>query len=171
MLPERIQLFIWFSPPFKIISFKTPQVYYWLKAQKGDFAVAEYPLDVNGPNEMYKFYQTRHQKRIINGTIPGTYPNQVSRSIARLSSQDTAGVLRHLGVKYALVHKDDYLRTDLVEDREDLSKIGENRGLKLVGSFPPESCAEDDPRCTGHISAVDVYEVIAQPLKPEVKAR
>lgn len=31
----------------------------------------------DSPNEMYKFYQTEHEKKIINGTIPGTYANKV----------------------------------------------------------------------------------------------
>ncbi|MFA5089674.1 MAG: hypothetical protein WC510_01415 [Candidatus Omnitrophota bacterium] len=157
----------WNYPPFKIIPFKAPQVYYWLKAQEGDFTIAEYPLDVKGPNEIYKSYQTKHEKRIINGTIPGTYPNKVSRSILRLSSEYAAGVLKYLGVKYVLVHKDDYLRTGLLEDEQEPALIAKNKGLRLVKSFPPESCAEGDIRCTDGVSAVDVYEVLAKPEKKE----
>ncbi len=161
----------WNYPPFKIVEFKVPQVYYWLKTEPGDFAIAEYPLDVNGPNEFYKFYQTKHEKKIINGTVPGTYSNKVSMSIIKLSSEHTAGVLKQLGVRYVLVHKDDYLGTELAQDKEEMSGIAKNKGLKLLRSFPAESCAPGDARCTSGISAVDVYEVVAQPVKFEVQEK
>lgn len=37
-----------------------------------------------------------------------------------------------------LVHKDDYLKTDLIEDKHDMERIPQNPGLKLVKSFTPE---------------------------------
>ena len=46
----------WNWPPYKVIDVsKVPPVYYWLKEQPGDFVIAEYPLDADSPNEMYKF--------------------------------------------------------------------------------------------------------------------
>ncbi|MBM3245319.1 MAG: YfhO family protein, partial [Candidatus Omnitrophica bacterium] len=80
------------------------KVYDWLRSQEGDFAIAEYPLDIDGPNETYKFYQTKHQKKIINGTLPGTYAHTVSKSLVRLSNRETLQNLRWMGVKFILVH-------------------------------------------------------------------
>ena len=42
-------------PPFKVIDLtKHPKVYDWFKSQKGDFAIAEYPLDADSPSDYYK---------------------------------------------------------------------------------------------------------------------
>ena len=43
---------------------------------------------------MYKFYQTKHEKKIINGTIPGIYANKVAKTITKLSDPHTAGILK-----------------------------------------------------------------------------
>lgn len=150
----------WNYPPFKVIDVsKVPAVYYWLKEQPGDFVIAEYPLDIIGPNEMYKFYQTAHEKKIINGTIPGSYAHKVAQKITKLSSPETARILKWMGVKYALVHRDGYLGTDLVEDREELEKIPQNKGLKFVRSFPVQECPDEDIMCVQKTGPIDVYEV------------
>ncbi|MEI6631164.1 MAG: hypothetical protein WCL25_00940 [bacterium] len=159
----------WNYPPFKIIELKAPQAYSWLRNQAGDFAIAEYPIDINGPNELYKFYQTRHEKRIINGTIPGTYANAIAMKIARLSEADTAGNLSWLGVKYVLVHREGYLNTELAEDAEELSKIPNNTMLKLVKSFSPEQGLKDGSFFTQAQGQIDIYEVRAAPLEPKIK--
>jgi hypothetical protein len=150
----------WNWPPFKVIDVsKLPAVYYWLKGQPGDIVVAEYPLDADSPNEMYKFYQTEHEKKIINGAIPGTYANQVSQTIKKLSEPKTAGRLRGMGVRYVLVHRDGYLDTELIEEKEELDRIPRNPGLKLVKSFPGEECPKRDMLCVQKTGQIDVYEV------------
>jgi len=162
----------WNYPPLKVIDVsKVPAVYYWLREKPGDFVIAEYPQDIDGPNEMYKFYQTTHQKRIINGTIPGTYANKVAQSITKLSDANTAGVLKWMGVKYALVHRDGYLQTDLIADREELNKIPQNKRLKFMRSFPEQVCPQKDIACVQKSGAVDIYEVAARPIEPEVEER
>ncbi|MFC1674337.1 hypothetical protein ACFL1K_00360 [Candidatus Omnitrophota bacterium] len=158
----------WNWPPFKVIDVsKVPAVYYWLREQPEDFVIAEYPLDINGVNEMFKFYQTKHEKKIINGTIPGTYANKVAQTITKLSYPNTAGVLKWMGVKYVIVHKEDYLTTGLIDDREELGKIPKNAGLKLAKSFTSQECPQKDIMCVRKTGPIDVYEVVAASKNPE----
>ncbi|MFH0913485.1 MAG: hypothetical protein V1884_04310, partial [Candidatus Omnitrophota bacterium] len=160
----------WNYPPFKVINVsRVPQVYYWLKSQPQDFAIAEYPLDIAGPNEIYKFYQTKHEKKIINATTPGTYAHKVARSIIKLSDSNTANVLKWMGVKYVLVHNEDYLSTGLVEDYEELNKIPQNPGLNFIKNFPSQECPKKDIMCVQKTGPIDVYEIIALPIKPKVE--
>ncbi len=159
----------WNYPPFKVIDLsKVPQVYYWLKEQPGNPVIAEYPMDIIGPNEMYKFYQTKHEKKIINGTIPGTYANKVAQTITKLSDPHTPGILKWMGVKYVLVHKKDYLNTELVEDVEELNKIPDNPGFKFIKSFPVQECPQKDIMCVQKTGSIDVYEIITHPKEPKV---
>ncbi len=159
----------WSWPPFKVIDVSNfPAVYSWLKEQPRDIIIAEYPLDSGSPNEMYKLYQIKHEKRMINGTIPGSKAHKFAQQITKLSSAYTAGVLKWMGVKYVLVHKDGYLRTDLVEDIRELSLIPANKGLKLVGSFAAQECPRRDIMCIQATDEIDIYEVVALPVKPEM---
>lgn len=160
----------WNWPPYKVIDLSNvPAVYYWLKEQPKDIVIAEYPLDYDSPNELYKFFQTVHEKKIVNGTIPGTYANKVAQEIRRLSAPKTASILKWMGVKYVVVHKDDYLKTDLIEDREDMEMIPQCPGLRFVKIFPPEECPQRDIMCVRKTGQIDVYEVAANPIEPKVK--
>lgn len=152
----------WNWPPFKVIDVsKAPQAYYWLKEEKGDFAIAEYPLDITGANETFLFYQTIHAKKIINGTEAGTVGRQVAQTIADLSSLRTAEILKRLGVRYVLVHKADYLNNEEVTMGLQLEGIVSNPGLKRVKNFPAEHCTSTLP-CTRESGPVDVYEVVGR---------
>jgi hypothetical protein len=158
----------WNYPPFKVINVsKVPGVYYWLKGQPEDLVIAEYPLDITGPSEMYKFYQTKHEKKMINATVPGTYAHRISETITKLSNPHTAGVLKWMGVKYVLVHKQDYINTELVEDYEELNKILQNAGLKFIKTFPKQECPEKNIMCVQKTGPIDVYEVVAIPQEPD----
>ncbi len=130
-----------------------PQVYHWLKEQPGDFVVAEYPLDIEGPNETYKFYQTKHNKKIINGCLPGTYAHNVAQTLIKLSSFKTNENLSWMGVKYVLVRIDGYRDTGLTEDVDELVKIRQSRGLNFVRNF----------------ENIEVYEVVAPAVQPIIK--
>ena len=153
----------WNYPPLKVINVgRFPQVYYWLKEHPGYIIIAEYPLDAGSPNELYKFYQTLHEKKIINGSTPYSYANKVAKKIIKLSSQNTAGILKRIGVKYALVHREGYLETDLIEDREELDKIPKNKGLKFIRSFPAQECPDEGIMCVQKSGPIDVYEVIGE---------
>lgn len=158
----------WNWPAYKLINVSSgPAVYSWFRSLPEDFTIAEYPLDEDGVNEMYKFYQTMHEKKIINGTTPGTNENKITKAIVKLSKPKTAGILKWMGVKYVLVHKEDYLGSELMEDREELNSIPLSNGLRFVKSFPPEDCPSKDIMCVRRIGQIDVYEVIASVLRPE----
>ncbi len=160
----------WNWPPYKVIDVsKVPAVYYWLKEQPGNVVIAEYPLDANSPNEMYKFYQTKHEKKIINGAIPGTHANKIAQTVVKLSDPKTAGVLKWMGVKYVLVHKEDYLKTGLIEQIEEVDKIPGNPGLKSIRSFPSQQCPQKDIMCVQETGPIDVYEVVTEPKEPALK--
>ncbi|MFA5145040.1 MAG: hypothetical protein WC723_03430 [Candidatus Omnitrophota bacterium] len=152
----------WNWPPYKVIDVsKVPAVYYWLEGQHKDVIIAEYPLDINGPNEMYKFYQTVHEKRMINGTIPGTEANRTAKTLANLSQKQTTAKLKEWGVSYVLVHKDGYVRVGLVEDKQEFEKIPQNTDLKLIKRFSAQECPDKDIMCVSKTGPIDVYEVIA----------
>ncbi len=160
----------WNYPPFKVIDVsKVPDIYYWLKAEPKEVVLAEYPLDTNGSNELYKFYQSVHGKKIINGTVPGIYANKVAQIIVKLSDLKTAGILKWMGVRYVLVHNDNYLSTDLTADKEELTNIRRNPGLKFIKAFPSQECLQKDIMCIQKTGPIDVYEVTALPVEPEIK--
>lgn len=160
----------WNWPPYKVIDVsKVSAVYYWLKAQPEDIVIGEYPLDADSSNEMYKFYQTAHQKKMINGTIPGTPANAFAQTIVKLSEPKTAAALKGMGVKYVLVHRQDYIDTGLVDDTEELNKIPQNSGLKFIKTFPAQECPQKDIMCVQKSGPIDVYEVVASAIKPEVQ--
>jgi hypothetical protein len=117
------------------------------------------------------FYQTAHEKKIINGTIPGTYPNKVARTITKLSEPNSPGILKWMGVKYVLVHKEDYLKSELIEEKEELERIPYNPGLKFIRSFAPEECPQENIMCVRKSGAIDVYEVVALPIKPNIEEK
>jgi len=155
----------WNWPPYKVIDVsKAPGVYSWLKNQPGDIVIAEYPLDADTPNEMYKFYQTKHEKKIVNGTIPGTHANKVAQTIVNIAEPETASKLKWMGVKYVLVHQQEYLNTELTENKEELNKIPKNKGLKFVKTFPPQECTDKNIMCVQKTGAIDVFEVVAAPV-------
>lgn len=153
----------WNYPPYKVIDVsRVPAAYSWLAAQPGDLTIAEYPLDLEGPNEVYKFYQTKHMKKIINGTIPHTPAHAFSETIVRLSEAHTAAALKRMGVRYVLVHKEAYLKTELSADSEELQNIPRNPGLKLIGSFVAEECPREGVLCLQKTGEIEVYEVVVK---------
>ena len=158
----------WNWPPYKIIDVSAaPQVYHWLKQKPDDLVIAEYPLDTDGPNEIYKFYQTVHGKKIINCTIPGSYPNRVAKEIKELSRPSVAGVLKWMGVRYVLVHRDGYLSTGLIKDQDELERIPANPGLRSAGAFFAQECPDKGVDCTVETGPIDLYEVVASPEAPK----
>lgn len=160
----------WNWPPYKVIDVsKFPTVYYWLKAQSVDSVIAEYPLDADSPNEMYRFYQTAHEKKIINGTIPGTEANRVAKTMVKLSKKETTDKLKQWGVRYVLVHRDGYLQTDLIVDKEELNNIPKNSGLRLIKNFPIQDCSEKGIMCIEKTGPIDVYEIINSAEKLGIK--
>jgi hypothetical protein len=151
----------WNYPPLKTINVSSvPAAYLWLKKQPGDFIIAEYPLDTESPNELYKFHQTVHEKMIINGTIPKTFAHRFAQSIAQLSNIRTTATLYRMGVKYVVIHREAYLKTGLIEQKEELGRIPSNPALRLVKSFPGQMCPDKDIRCILEPGVIDIYEVM-----------
>lgn len=156
----------WNYPPYKIIDVsKAPSVYYWLKSQPKDTVIAEYPFNPDSPNELYRLYQIFYEKKMINYTIPTSEANMIARTMTKLSENNTMSYLKKIGVKYVLVHRDDYLNTDLVEEKKELEKISQNKGLKLVKSYGAEECPVKDFMCIQKTGPIDVYEVIVEPIE------
>ena len=58
-----------------------------------------------------------------------------------------------------MAHKDDYLKTDLIEDKEDMERIPRNQGLKLIKNFPPQECPDPKLMCAQKTGPVEVYAV------------
>jgi hypothetical protein len=155
-------------PPFKVIDVsRAPDVYKWIKDRPGMDAIVEYPLDTEGANFMYQYYQIFHQKPVVNGSTPFTYPNKVAKSISVLSDFQTPGVLKWLGAKYVLVHRQDYTASELVEQIDELDAVSRNPGLRFVKSFPAQECPPEDP-CLSVSGPIDVYEIVANPQAPSV---
>jgi len=131
----------WSWPPYKVIELSSvPGVYHLLKELPQDIIIAEYPLDPDSPNEIYKFYQTVHQKRMINGSIPGREGNLEFSRLKKLSSPSTTAKLGAIGVRYVVVHKQGYLDTGLVDQINEFEGIGSNRSLELVKIYQPVEC-------------------------------
>jgi hypothetical protein len=158
----------WNYPPYKVVDVsRVPAVYYWLKEQPPDTIISEYPSDATYTSELYKFYQTIHEKKTINCAPLGTHANKVSQAIMKLSDPKTAGILKWMGVKLVLVHKGAYLQTELVEDRHELQKIPTLPGIKFIKSFGEEKCPDNESMCTKKTGPIDVYEVVAAAINPE----
>lgn len=149
-------------PPFHVTDIsKPPLVYQWIKEQKGDFAIVEYPLGESvGPGESaipndYLFYQRVHQKKMINGAQIGTYAYKVKQKISKIMAPQIPGILSWLGARYVIVHLDRYKTSEDLDAMEVLGEVpdlSKQKGLKFVKRF----------------NSVEVYEVIAKPKKPEV---
>jgi len=157
----------WTYPPQKVLQVSEfPAVYSWLAQQPNDIIIAEYPLDNGSPNEMYKFYQTKHHKKIINGTIPGSKPHEFAQTIAVLSAHNTPARLKGMGVTYVLVHHDGYAQSGLSSDLDELAALQAQKGLKLVKTFPGEDSLNDDIMSVKKIGQTDVYEIVmnAEPV-------
>lgn len=92
---------------------RIPAVHRWLAEQKGDFIVAEYPMAQGGSGEAfenydYLYYQTFHQKRLINGCTSGTSCADLKEKFIKIDDKGALEVLESLGVKWIVLHKELY---------------------------------------------------------------
>jgi hypothetical protein len=139
-------------PPLRVTDVsKAPDVYKWLSKQPGDLVIAEYPMSSYLEHLDYGFNQRYHLKKMINGAIPGAPGWELKKKIAKISSSETAGILKFIGVKYVILHLNRYRSG---EDKDAVDIIGEipdlknNPDFKLAIEFPDEQ----------------VFEVIAKPI-------
>jgi len=141
-------------PPSKVIDLtQYPKVYDWVKVQPEEIVIAQYPLDLDGQNAKYNFYQTIHQKRMVNGTVPGSRANKILHKIENLGDEDSAGILSWLGADFVLLNVKWYKDNDDIEEGKKIEGISVNNGLRFVRKF-------DD---------IEVYQVIAESLDPNIK--
>jgi hypothetical protein len=103
--------------------------------------------------------------------LPGTYANKAAQIIRKLSQPQTAVVLKRMGVEYVLVHRQGYTNTGLSDDSEELNKIPQNPGLKLIKNFSGQECPRNDIMCVRKSGPVDVYEVAGQSNAPDTEKR
>lgn len=146
-------VFVEFAPTLPapmVNAVNPPPVYEWLAKQEGDFTIAEYPL--KGDQE-YQFWQRIHQKRLVNGTLSGTYADKVRREIVNILKPKTPGILKYLGAKYVILHSGKYLKSEDVPIIGEIPNLRGQPGLKLIKVF----------------DKIEVYEINAQPVKPVLK--
>ncbi|MDP8216752.1 MAG: hypothetical protein P9L98_05495, partial [Candidatus Kaelpia imicola] len=127
----------WHNPMTHYIDLsKYPAVYDWLEEQEGDVVIVEYPMIKDGVNEKYKFYQTIHHKKLINGAAPGMSGYQVKLQILDLGAPKTPFILDYLGADYAIVHTGEYKESEDYSRYSQYEKIRNHPDLKLIKSFP-----------------------------------
>ena len=136
----------WYVPTDHIADLsRYPAVYDWLEKEPSGTVIAEYPLDIEGPNELYKFYQTKHHKAMINGAFPMTEAHEVLKGLQKISQETTAVSLGTMGVRFVFLHRDGYERTGLTEAMADAAGARSNKGLKFLRQA----------------DGIEIYEVVA----------
>ena len=133
-------------PPARVTDLiKLPEVYAWLKQQPGDFIIAEYPMTKFSPGEAwtdydYLFYQTKHQKRLVNGASLGTEAFEIKKKILKVEDKATPGILKALGTKYVILHTDQYRKgasknvVEIIGEAPILDKVEGYRFFRAFGS-------------------------------------
>lgn len=127
-----------------------PNVYKWLKKQPGNFTIAEYPQFslIEQATPGYLLFQRFHLKKMLNGSIPGSESDKIRiEAINDFSDPNTHKVLKYLGVKYAIIHWDQYPKKQKPFINNSLNTI------KLVKKF------NDNSIFTNTL----VYEIKAKP--------
>jgi hypothetical protein len=93
-------------PPFRALDTKATTDYYtWLKERPGDPVVAIYPFYYvdDFVNYEYFFQQRHHEKKLTNGTSPGTDSEKIRQDVLNIMNPDTSRILKRLGARYVLV--------------------------------------------------------------------
>jgi O-antigen/teichoic acid export membrane protein len=102
--------------------------------------LAEYPL---GYSDIYRLWQSRHGRPILNGALPETQPDYARLTLLDPADSGTAEALSLLGVTAIAIHPFAHVDAE-VSPREPKS----SPGYKLVGRFP---------------DAATVWQVVAHP--------
>ncbi|MFC2166961.1 discoidin domain-containing protein [Acidobacteriota bacterium] len=127
-----------------------PEVYKWLKAEKGDFALLELPLPklmeerawIESPR---LYYSTYHWKKLVNG-ISGYFPllySELRRRWEREPLEHNIHDLQTLGVKYIILHSSLYEEEELNRLMSDISKLHER--IKFVARVDEAYVYEMEP--------------------------
>lgn len=109
----------WSIPPYQAHAIDSPPaVYQWLAREPGDFIIAEYPMMEYDEAAFYTylFWQRIHQKRMVNGAGPENPKAwDFYQKVNDLSTPDTPRLLKSVGVKYIIVHKQMYREGEIPE--------------------------------------------------------
>ena len=150
-------------PPFRVTDISgVPGVYQWLKEQKGDIIVAEYPMSMVSSGEAWENYdylynQTFHQKRLVNGAIAGSKAFEIKKRILKINEPETINILKKLGVKYVILHNDLFKKgdyKDAVDVVGEVPKLDNIAGWNLIKTF----------------DTVSVYDIGGEPQKEKSDA-
>lgn len=98
-------------PGFRITRPQEPEVYKWLAAQPGQFAIAEYPFGrADDPYTTYEymFRQRTHRKQLVNTPANGSLPADFESSIRDIGKEGAIEALSRAGVRYVVIHRDKY---------------------------------------------------------------
>ena len=164
-----------------------PEVYKWLAAQPGDFAVFEAP-QLPGfdwlPEKMrpigdplgfsYIYYSTYHWKKLANGRsgfIPHTSMH-IYKAMMKFPSASTVNTLRYLGVKYLVLHTDAYVWDNSFDPARYAEEVG--KFLPVTTRFGSDIVYEvpnpmgDEQR--RNLNNIELAEFFAPPhIKPGAK--
>ncbi len=127
-LPRRFRPVLWLLPLLLLFEYSsfplryqrvnwdaTPPVYQWLTAQKGDFAVLEWPSNNEGIDSRYVFWSMRHQKKEVTG-VSGFFPpftRQVVKDMIHFPAGDSITHLRRIyPLRYLIVHGNLFFRPE-----------------------------------------------------------
>lgn len=140
-------------PPLRVADLtKLPEVYAWLREQPGDLIIAEYPMINQSPGEAwtnydYLYYQTRHEKRLVNGASVGTKAFEIKKKILKVEDKTTPGILKTLGTKYVILHTDLYRKgesSDIVEIIGEVPNLEKMQGYRFFKAFGSDLVYEVD---------------------------
>jgi len=137
-------LFEYASFPIPMIPIRTgnniPTVYKWLSQEKGDFPILELPLP-QAPTQVgieaeRIYFSTYHWKRLVNGYsgyFPPDYISLYQKGTKGFPSDEAIVLLRRRGIKYVIIHFDEYEE----QDRRVVENLlrGHKDNIRLVTYF------------------------------------
>lgn len=127
-----------------------PEVYRWLRAQPGEFAIVELPIVPNDgyfrrpefDESIYMVRSTTHWKRLVNG-YAGVEPAHYRRArelAQRFPSQPFVDLMRELGVRYVVMHHRGFGPNKWARVERDLPAL--EASLRPVLELPEETVFE-----------------------------
>jgi hypothetical protein len=121
-----------------------PDVYRWLAEVNAPAPLVELPLPPvprQRENAAYLYWSTAHYQPIANGfatVVPPVYA-EIAESMKTFPDAEGVELLRRLGFRYVILHRDRYLRTRAARMEEALSR---EPGLKRIYRTESETVYE-----------------------------
>lgn len=144
-----------------------PEFYHWLASQPQDVVVAEYPLVSFEEPQTYQYlsYQKFHQKRLFNGAVLGTVYDSIRKELVDISRPETVSILKSLGVRYVIIHKNLYLEGPIPRPikRYYSTRYQDEFFPGFNKNQPPSIEEESGLKLVWFSSELSAYEVTAKP--------